>query len=102
MAARGKRLVPSGAKPKKVLVEMSSRGTITLPPTFRATSLFEVRATADGAITLIPQSTIAATQAWFWTERWQKMEAEANDDIEKGRTKRFASGDEFLAELERN
>jgi hypothetical protein len=50
--------------------------------------------------TQIPQSTIAATQAWFWIERWQNMEAEANDDIEKGRTKKFGSGDELLAELD--
>ena len=102
MAGRSKKISRTGVAVKKILVEMSSRGTITLPPAFRATSLFEVRATAEGAIALIPQSTIAATQAWFWAERWQKMEAEANDDIESGRTSWFASGDDLLSELDRN
>ncbi len=42
-----------------------------------------------------------ADQAWFWTERWQTMEQEAQDDITAGGIETFDSTDEFLADLER-
>lgn len=42
-----------------------------------------------------------AEQAWFWTERWQAMEQEAQDDIATGRTETFDNAEEFLADLER-
>lgn len=42
-----------------------------------------------------------ADQAWFWTERWQAMERETQDDIAAGQVETFESGDEFLADLER-
>lgn len=38
-------------------------------------------------------------QAWFWTDRWQKMEAEADADIEAGRVLSFESVDAMLASL---
>lgn len=31
------------------------------------------------------------SQAWFWTEKWQRMEREADEDIRMGRYKTFAS-----------
>ena len=40
-------------------------------------------------------------QAWFWTERWQEMEREADADYAAGRFKSFATPQEFLAELHR-
>ncbi len=40
-------------------------------------------------------------QAWFWTERWQQMEREADEDIAAGRVKVFDDAESFLAELER-
>lgn len=33
----------------------------------------------------------APSQAWFWTEKWQKMEREADEDIRMGRYKTFDS-----------
>jgi bifunctional DNA-binding transcriptional regulator/antitoxin component of YhaV-PrlF toxin-antitoxin module len=38
----------------------------------------------DGVVELRPSVVIPADQAWFWTERWQAMEREADDDIEAG------------------
>ena len=38
--------------------------------------------------------------AWFWTPEWQKMEAEATDDISAGRVVRFADYDEFTQALD--
>jgi hypothetical protein len=29
---------------------------------------------------------VPADQAWFWTDRWQQMEREADSDIAAGRT----------------
>ncbi len=44
--------------------------------------------------------TIPADQAWFWTERWQRMEREAQADIDAGRVKHFKNIDEATAALE--
>lgn len=55
----------------------------------------------DGVIELHPLLPHRAEQAWFWTERWQAMEQEAEDDIAAGRTETFETADELLADLER-
>lgn len=47
------------------------------------------------------QRTIPPDQAWFWTERWQQMEREAQADIDAGRVHRYANVEESIAALER-
>ena len=89
-------------KAGKILVEVTERGTITLPKRYRGASLYEVRPREGGGLELIPQHTVDAAQAWFWSDRWQSMEREASADIAAGRVKRFDSGDDFLAELEKH
>lgn len=42
----------------------------------------------------------AAGQEWFWTERWQQMEREADEDYAAGRYKTFDNVDDFLADLD--
>ena len=39
----------------------------------------------DGGIELIPVVAVPADQAWFWTDRWQVMEREADADVAAGR-----------------
>ncbi len=39
-------------------------------------------------------------QAWFWTERWQQMEREADEDIAAGRVKVFDDAESFLEHLD--
>jgi hypothetical protein len=90
------------ARTPNPLVEVSARGTITLPKRFRDARLYEVRAREGGGIELIPKHAIDASQTWFWSDRWQAMEREADADIRAGRVKRFNSADEFLAELDSN
>ena len=90
------------AKAAKVLVEVTDRGTITLPKPYRDATLYEVRRREGGGIELIPQHTVDAAQAWFWSERWQRMEREADADIAAGRVARFDSANEFLAELDQH
>jgi hypothetical protein len=51
-------------------------------------------------VDLVSQETIDKDQAWFWTERWQKKETEAEEDIKKGRVKSFASVEELFDEIE--
>ena len=86
----------------------TSRGSITLPAEVRHRhrldepgAQVEVVERPDGVIELHPLLPHRADQAWFWTERWQTMEQEAEDDITAGRTETFDTADEFLADLER-
>ena len=39
-------------------------------------------------------------QAWFWTERWQKMEREADAEFAAGRSVEVDSVEALLAELD--
>jgi antitoxin MazE len=39
-------------------------------------------------------------QGWFWSERWQTMEREADEDIAAGRIQQFASLDDLLTALD--
>lgn len=84
-----------------MLVEVTDRGTITLPKAFRTARLYEVREREGGGIELIPQHAIDAAQAWFWTERWQKMEREASADIAADRVREFDSAVDFFAKLDK-
>jgi len=54
----------------------------------------------DDAIVLVPQETVDRDQAWFWKEKWQKLEAEAEKDIAGGRTKTFDSVEDLFHEIE--
>lgn len=90
------------SKSAKTLLEVSSRGTITLPKRYRTDNLYEVRPRKGGGLELIPQHTVDAEQSWFWSERWQTMEREADQDIKAGRIERFDSADALLAELDKH
>lgn len=76
-----------------MLVQMNKRGTVTIPKEVRGelgeNALFEAVRREDGVIELRPKIAIDASQAWFWTERWQQMEREADEDIAAGRVKTF-------------
>lgn len=54
----------------------------------------------DGEIVLRPHLPVPADQTWFWSERWQKMEREADEAIAEGRTSVFNDVEELLADLE--
>jgi antitoxin MazE len=87
-----------------MLVKISSRGTLTIPKELREgldeNSLLDVVRREDGVIELHPKIMIDASQAWFWTERWQQMEREADKDFAAGRYKTFDDVESFLADLE--
>jgi antitoxin MazE len=82
-------------------------GTITIPAQLRrrfgldkpgAQVEIVVR---DGEIVLVPHIAIPADQAWFWTKEWQAKEREADEDLAAGHYTEFASGEEFLAHLDK-
>ena len=86
-----------------------SRGSITLPADVRRRyhldepgAQVEVIDRPDGVIELHPVLPHSADQAWFWTERWQAMEREAQEDIAAGRVETFNSAEEFIADLDRH
>jgi bifunctional DNA-binding transcriptional regulator/antitoxin component of YhaV-PrlF toxin-antitoxin module len=85
-----------------------SRGSITLPAAVRRRyrldepgAQVEVVDRDDGVIELHPVLPHRADQAWFWTERWQAMEREVDEDVAAGRTQTFDSAEEFIADLDR-
>jgi antitoxin MazE len=86
------------------LIKVREKGQITLPLYMRKKLHIEqgdlvLAKIVDNALVLIPQETIDKDQAWFWTERWQKLEAEAESDIRRGRVKSFDSVEELFDEM---
>jgi AbrB family looped-hinge helix DNA binding protein len=81
------------------------KGQITLPSEIREAARLEegdpveVELTKDG-ILLRPQKVIDSTQAWFWTPAWQRMEAEADADIQAGRVETSGTGEDLLDSLD--
>lgn len=77
------------------------RGTVVLPKEVRLdVEYVEVVRRADGVIELRPQVPVDATQSWFWSDRWQEMEREADAGIAAGRVRTYDDVDAFLAGLE--
>src|SRR5687768_11009841 len=92
---------------KPTLLTLRHNGQITLPADIRrrmrATDgdvfLAEVR--DEDEIVLRKKSLVDASQAYFWTEAWQRGEREAQEDIRAGRVKRFRSAKALVADLKR-
>ncbi|MDP3184252.1 MAG: AbrB/MazE/SpoVT family DNA-binding domain-containing protein [Anaerolineales bacterium] len=86
---------------------LRGRGQMTLPPEIR--DRLQVRegddvmfyVTDKGQIVVEPVRIIDPEQAWFWSERWQKMEREAQEDIDAGRVHRYATIDGAIDALEK-
>ena len=84
---------------------LRARGQITVPPEIRKRLgvrdgddiLFYI--TEKGQIAVAPAQIIDPEQAWFWTERWQKMEREADEDFKAGRYYEFNNVADAIAWL---
>lgn len=91
---------------KKERITLRKRGQFTLPKAFleelnlREGDSLEARLDEKGFLTLVPLIEVPVDQAWFWTEKWQREEAEAEGDIITGRTKSFSNLDDLFADLE--
>jgi len=94
---------------KSYHVSVQSRGTIALPADLRRRHHLDepgaqvrIVEQEDGSIELQPMLAIPADQRWFWSERWQAMEREADEDVAAGRVSRAVDVDEFFEMLERS
>ena len=87
-----------------MLVKIGQRGTITLPRELRkgldGNTVLEAVRRDDGVIELRPKILVDASEAWFWTEQWQQMEREADEDIAAGRVRTAPDVETFIAMLE--
>lgn len=86
---------------------LRDRGQVTLPNAVRQRLHVgpgdELEFDVDeetGRVYMRGLKTIAADQAWFWTEQWQEREAEASRDYAEGHTRVYRSGEDFLAAVE--
>ena len=83
------------------------KGQVTLPSEIR--NLLGLNEGDDLAFSLNEQGQVIITrleviqpdQAWFWTEQWQKVERDAQADIDAGRVHRYANIDEAVSALEK-
>jgi AbrB family looped-hinge helix DNA binding protein len=87
------------------LISVRKKGQITLPLSMRnklgiKEESIVMAKIVDDTIVLVPQETVDRDQAWFWKERWQKLEAEAEEDLAAGRTKTFESVEDLFHEIE--
>lgn len=91
-----------------VFIGMQNRGLIALPAGVRKRhrldepgAQLEVTEREDGVIELRAHVPVPATQSWFWTARWQRMEREVDGHIADGEVQTHASGEDFVAHLDR-
>jgi bifunctional DNA-binding transcriptional regulator/antitoxin component of YhaV-PrlF toxin-antitoxin module len=77
---------------KSHIVTVQSRGTLALPIDLRRrlrldqeNAQVQLIEHDDGRVELVPVVVVPADQSWFWTDRWQEMEREADADIAAGR-----------------
>jgi AbrB family looped-hinge helix DNA binding protein len=89
-----------------VVLQVRSNGQITLPTSLRRQAnlhegdLLEVVVEEDGSLRLIPKIAIDRSQAYFWSNRWQQGERQAQQDLEAGQYQDYANIDEFNQSLQ--
>jgi antitoxin MazE len=87
-------------------VSVQSRGLIALPATIRRhLGLDQPGAQVEviereGEVVLRPYLPVPADQAWFWTERWQRMEREVDEAIAARRVTVVDGAEAMLADLD--
>ncbi len=91
---------------EQIFVTVQNRGLIALPSSIRhhfgldkSGAQVEV-IERDGEIVLRPHVAVPVDQTWFWTERWQALEREADQAITSGRVTVFEDVDSLLNDLD--
>jgi AbrB family looped-hinge helix DNA binding protein len=88
-----------------ILTKVTRNGQITLPAAVRRVANIEegdliAVAVQGDRIILSPQKLIDKSQAYFWSDVWQKAELDASEDIAAGRVQEFEDVDALISELE--
>jgi AbrB family looped-hinge helix DNA binding protein len=84
---------------------LRNKGQITVPQEIR--SLLEAQEGDDlvfstdehGHVIISRAQIISPDQAWFWSERWQRLEREAQEDIANGRVVEYSELSSMLNDL---
>jgi len=90
----------------QTFVTVQSRGVIAIPTAIRRHFGLDQPGAqvevieGEGEIILRPHVPVPADQAWFWTERWQQMEREADEAVTAGRVAVVGGIDELLNDLD--
>ncbi|MFH0846949.1 MAG: AbrB/MazE/SpoVT family DNA-binding domain-containing protein [Chloroflexota bacterium] len=87
------------------LIQVRKKAQLTLPLSVRRKLGVEEGDFMDvqvrgGEIVLKVKKLVDKEQAWFWTERWQEGEKEAEADIRAGRVHRFPDSKSAVAFLQ--
>ena len=87
------------------LTKVTRHGQVTLPSFIRKLLGIEEGDIVEFAVqgekvVMTPKKLIDKSQAYFWTEAWQRGEREAEADIRSGRVKRFRSVEDLMKDLE--
>jgi len=88
------------------LVHVRRKAQVTLPLSVRKKLGIEEGDYMDvqvrgSEVVMRPKKLINKDQAWFWTERWQQGEREADADIAAGRVHSFDTVNEAIAFLDK-
>ena len=89
------------------VLTLRRNGQITLPSEVRRRmhvsegDVFVAEVRAPDEIILRKKSLVDASQAYFWTDEWQRGEREAQEDIRRRRVKRFRSAKALISDLKR-
>jgi AbrB family looped-hinge helix DNA binding protein len=87
-------------------VRVRGKGQVTLPDALREKmhiaegDELTVRVTGDRMVMETVQ-VIPPDQSWFWSERWQQMEREAQADIDAGRVEKYITAEEAIVALKK-
>ena len=86
------------------LVQVRKKAQVTLPQSVRQELGIEEGDFLDiqvrsGEIVLKVKKLVDKEQAWFWTNRWQQGEKEAEEDIRAGRVQNFPDTKKAVAFL---
>jgi len=88
-----------------MITKLRGRSQITLPSDvvkklkLNAGDNLEITLEGDKII-IKPVLIIDRSQAWFWSDEWQKKEKEADDDIKAGRVHRAKDTDDLFSQLD--
>jgi len=89
------------------ILSVRSRGTVALPADLRrrlhldrADSQVKLIEHEDGRLELVPVVAVPADQAWFWSQRWQAMERDADADVAAGRVTVVEDMDQLISHLD--
>jgi len=89
------------------LIQVRKKAQLTLPQSVRQKLNIEegdflnvqVR---NGEIVLRVKKLVDKEQAWFWTDRWQRGEQKAEEDIRTGKVQRFPDAKDAISFLHKH